>query len=263
MVACECVPPTWEESRDGRHRLADMKVGDLVYLPNRFDQQHPGYDVACAITRPPGRIVSIEGGWAMVDRGEWGQFGCPVDELTPTSKGEDPVSTVPESGSDGGFDVEWTQVSDRAYISAGSIAGDWTLVCLSESPRNRDSGPGWYLYGPDVTALRLDAGSSDAAIARATTQVHAYVTVERARSESFGAGPAVPEGVREAVHARLVGQVVIFCDRCGVQAEGDFTGATREARFEAARRHLELRKGWECGVEDLCPACRTRTSSSF
>jgi hypothetical protein len=58
-------------------------------------------------------------------------------------------------------------------------------------------------------------------------------------------GSVIPEGVRAAIHAGHVGQVVIFCDDCGVEEEGDYIGETREERFEAARRHLATTKGWE------------------
>lgn len=70
-------------------------------------------------------------------------------------------------------------------------------------------------------------------------------------------GPdVVPEHIRAAIHAGHVGQVVIFCDGCGVEEEGDYTGETREDRFAAARRHLAEAKGW--GIVpggDWCPAC--------
>ena len=56
-------------------------VGDLVYLP---DRGVPGGD---EIYGKPGTIVSIEGDWAMVDRGQWGQIGCPVGELRPLADG--------------------------------------------------------------------------------------------------------------------------------------------------------------------------------
>jgi hypothetical protein len=54
-------------------------VGDRVYLPKRGI---PG-PVGDAITGTPGRVDSIDDGWAMVDRGDWGQFGCPLDDLSP------------------------------------------------------------------------------------------------------------------------------------------------------------------------------------
>lgn len=71
-------------------------------------------------------------------------------------------------------------------------------------------------------------------------------------------GPVVPDDVREAIHAGHVGLVTIFCDSCGYEDSADCTGATREARFEVACRHLAETKGWTIDeVEDLCPACST------
>jgi hypothetical protein len=60
-----------------------VKVGGWVYLPNRVDPGHPGYKLACEVFGTPGQVVSIVDGWAMVDRGSWGQFGCSVDDLRP------------------------------------------------------------------------------------------------------------------------------------------------------------------------------------
>ncbi len=55
-------------------------VGDMVYLP----KNSPLGVISDAIISCPGRIVSIDNtGWAMVDRGRWGQFGCGVDDLRP------------------------------------------------------------------------------------------------------------------------------------------------------------------------------------
>jgi hypothetical protein len=68
-------------------------------------------------------------------------------------------------------------------------------------------------------------------------------------------GSVVPDHIRAAIHAGHVGQVVIFCDGCGVEEVGDYTGATREIRFEAARRHLTETKSWHSDNEDLCPDC--------
>lgn len=56
-------------------------VGDLASLPNPFEPGHPAYESAATIYAVPGRIVSIEDGWAVVDLGRWGQFGWPVDAL--------------------------------------------------------------------------------------------------------------------------------------------------------------------------------------
>ncbi len=39
--------------------------------------------VGDAIVGTPGRVVAIEGDWALVDRGTWGRFGCPVGDLIP------------------------------------------------------------------------------------------------------------------------------------------------------------------------------------
>lgn len=69
-------------------------------------------------------------------------------------------------------------------------------------------------------------------------------------------GPVVPDHIRSAIHAGHVGQVVIFCDGCGIEEEGDYTGETRDIRFAAARKHLMDDEGWTCSAElDLCPAC--------
>jgi hypothetical protein len=68
--------------------------------------------------------------------------------------------------------------------------------------------------------------------------------------------PIVPDHIRAAIHAGHVGQVVIFCDRCGVQEVSDYTGETREVRFAAARRNLAENKGWRITDDlDLCPTC--------
>lgn len=152
-------------------------------------------------------------------------------------------------------DLAWRHASDRVLTMDGS-AGEWTLALLPAEPPNRHGfGPGWYLYGPDLSALPLGNKSKADALAAARPQVHAYLTVERVRLESQGTGPVVPDEVRAAIHAGHVGQVGIFCDRCGRTFEGDFLGETREDRFAAARRHLEVRHGWRCGDEDLCVVC--------
>lgn len=68
--------------------------------------------------------------------------------------------------------------------------------------------------------------------------------------------PVTDPAVRTAIHAGHVGQVVIFCDECGVESAGDYTGQTREVRFAAARRHLAQSAGWSCtDDDDLCPQC--------
>lgn len=72
------------------------------------------------------------------------------------------------------------------------------------------------------------------------------------------AGPIAPDDIRDAIHAGHVGLVTIFCDNCGFEDSVDCTGATREVRFEVARRHLAETKGWTIDeVEDLCPTCST------
>jgi hypothetical protein len=68
--------------------------------------------------------------------------------------------------------------------------------------------------------------------------------------------PIVPDHIRAAIHAGHVGQVTIYCDSCGVEDTGDYTGATKEIRFAVARQHLADVKGWVITSElDLCPAC--------
>lgn len=75
-----------------------MDVGDLVYLPSVFPPGHAGYEIDQQITGELGRVVSIEDGWAMVDRGSWGQFGCAVDDLRPAALD----SRVPDPGKESG-----------------------------------------------------------------------------------------------------------------------------------------------------------------
>lgn len=78
----------------------------------------------------------------------------------------------------------------------------------------------------------------------------------RAATADGTPGPAVPDRIRAAIHAGHVGQVVIFCDGCGVEEEGDYTGETREDRFAAARRWLAERQGWLISPSsDHCPRC--------
>lgn len=68
--------------------------------------------------------------------------------------------------------------------------------------------------------------------------------------------PIVPDHIRAAIHAGHVGQVVIFCDRCGIEEAADYTGETREIRFAAARKHLADTKAWAITeAQDLCPKC--------
>ena len=80
-----------------------------------------------------------------------------------------------------------------------------------------------------------------------------------ARLTGATAGTLIPDDVRAAIHAGHVAQVVIFCDGCGVEESGDYTGETREDRFEAARRWLAGR-GWAItpGL-DLCGDCGGET----
>jgi hypothetical protein len=57
------------------------RVGDMVMLPNPFEPGHPAYEYGAVIYATPGRVVSIEDGWAMVEIKGWGQFGRPVADL--------------------------------------------------------------------------------------------------------------------------------------------------------------------------------------
>ncbi len=41
------------------------------------------FAVGKAISGTPGRIVAVHDDWALVDRGEWGQFGCALEDLLP------------------------------------------------------------------------------------------------------------------------------------------------------------------------------------
>ncbi len=151
----------------------------------------------------------------------------------------------------------WQVVTDRVMIGSSPEAGEWTLIRLSASPPNRHSGPGWYLYGPDVAALHIP-GEISAVLNAVEAQVGLYALVRKAQIEAQGTGPLVPDELRAAIHAGHVTEVVIFCDRCGVKYRGDFVGATRDERFAVARQFLENRKGWLCREEDQCPVCRTR-----
>lgn len=56
-------------------------VGDVVYLPSTLPPGHAGYELQQTIISEPGRVVSVEDGWAMVDRAGWGQFGNRVTDL--------------------------------------------------------------------------------------------------------------------------------------------------------------------------------------
>lgn len=63
--------------------MTTLAVGSLAFIPNLLDPDHPGYASAAEIYANPGRIVSIDDGWAMVDLGSWGQFGRPLADLIP------------------------------------------------------------------------------------------------------------------------------------------------------------------------------------
>lgn len=62
---------------------AGVKVGDLVFLPNRLHPGHPGYASAEEMFAVPGQVASVVDGWAMVHLAGWGVFGRPVEELEP------------------------------------------------------------------------------------------------------------------------------------------------------------------------------------
>jgi hypothetical protein len=84
----------------------------------------------------------------------------------------------------------------------------------------------------------------------------------RAQLDALRAGAPytspVPDDIRAAIHAGHVGQVCIYCDRCGTTEEMDCVGKTREDRFAAARGHLVEVKGWHCDpATDLCPDCKS------
>ncbi len=155
----------------------------------------------------------------------------------------------------------WEHRSDRVSVGNSDEAGEWTLLNLRVPPPAREQqGAGWYLYGPDVTSMAIGSGpTAQPPIDLVNAHVALYVMLRRsnAANAADSGGPAVPDHVRAAIHAGHVGQVGIFCDRCGVEDRGDYTGETREDRFAAARRHLTDRKGWLCTTEDLCPLCRT------
>lgn len=71
----------------------------------------------------------------------------------------------------------------------------------------------------------------------------------------------IPDHVRAAIHAGHVAEVVIFCDICGHTYHGDHIGATRDARFAAARATLAAR-GWTITPhEDRCPDCPPATGA--
>jgi len=93
--------------------------------------------------------------------------------------------------------------------------------------------------------------------------IHSIMPAVRARMAALAAckkapESAIPAHVQEAIDAGNVVQVVIFCDGCGFEWEGDVIGETPEDRFEAARAYLADDLGWRIddGV-DLCPTCGT------
>jgi hypothetical protein len=66
----------------------------------------------------------------------------------------------------------------------------------------------------------------------------------------------VPDDIRAAIHAGHVGQTSIYCDECGTTETMDCVGEYRQERFDAARQHLIVTKGWQCNEDaDLCPTC--------
>lgn len=58
-----------------------MNVGDKVWLPERL-RTGPFSDLNAALSAEPGTVAELDGDWAMVEYPTWGQFGCPVAELT-------------------------------------------------------------------------------------------------------------------------------------------------------------------------------------
>jgi hypothetical protein len=60
-----------------------VEPGRLVQVPNPHPPGHPAYASAQEMYANPGRLVSVESGWAIVDLGRWGQVGLPVAALVP------------------------------------------------------------------------------------------------------------------------------------------------------------------------------------
>lgn len=58
--------------------------------------------------------------------------------------------------------------------------------------------------------------------------------------------------------------IVVFCDRCGIEAEHDYVVhdlMTREERLGVARTHLTRNEGWSCTAEgDFCPVHKPEAS---
>jgi hypothetical protein len=73
-----------------------LAVGDMAFLPLRAEPGHPLHRLSQPITSTAGRVVAIADGWATVDRGPWGQFGCPVEDLrrAETSELDDDATGV-------------------------------------------------------------------------------------------------------------------------------------------------------------------------
>jgi hypothetical protein len=71
-------------------------------------------------------------------------------------------------------------------------------------------------------------------------------------------GSVIPDDVREAIHAGLVAQVVMYCDSDGFLWKGDVIGETRDERLANARAYLAADHGWKITDDsDLCPNCST------
>jgi hypothetical protein len=67
-------------------------------------------------------------------------------------------------------------------------------------------------------------------------------------------GSPVPDAIWEAIYAGHVASVVVFCDECGTEVRGDYTGETKEVRLATARQHLADTQGWR--IEDNFDQCR-------
>jgi hypothetical protein len=71
-----------------RRAVETLAVGSLVFVPNRLKPGQLGYALGVQLYAEPGPIVSIdEDGWAMVDLGRWGEFGCSLADLRPADPG--------------------------------------------------------------------------------------------------------------------------------------------------------------------------------
>lgn len=91
--------------------------------------------------------------------------------------------------------------------------------------------------------------------------IHPIMPAVRDRIAALAAGwqspePVIPDHIREAIHAGHVAQVVVNCDECLDEWEGDVIGETSEERLAAARAYLADERGWRITDEsDLCPKC--------